>query len=91
MQARHPDRDSEVYPTVGHVEPGHIGVCPIDRGPLFFARSLTGFYALCRERHLFSYEAPTNEVVYDTPPVVRAIYGRLTRLKGAKGRDVRGW
>lgn len=89
MQAHRPDRAS--YPTHGYAPPGHIGNCPIEHGPLFFAKSVTGTYALCRRGHLFSYEEPTNEVVYDTPPVVRAIYGRLTLLKGAKSRDIRGW
>ena len=83
--------DTEVYPTHGHVKPGHIGQCPIDRGPLFFARSVKGFFALCRERHLFTYEPPTGELVYTDYPQVFRIFGKLTRLKGAKSLDVRGW
>lgn len=61
--------------------PGHIGSCPIDRSPLFYAaRTFLGRFALCRERHVFKVET-----------VERSSFGRLIRQRGLKSTDIRGW
>ena len=74
----------EVHAAHFHRDPvyGLIGNCPVDHGPLFYGQSnIPGRrFALCRERHLFE---------VDHTPGER--YGRLTRLKGVKSKDVRGW